>query len=57
MPQPNTPLSRATEIDAPQAEPADVVESRDIEFDSVIEDYLWVRRDEVLTVGGHRYFI
>lgn len=58
MPYPTTPYTRATDFDVPQADLADVAEqSHDIDLDSVVEDYPWVRRDEVLTIGGHRYFV
>ncbi|WP_158636022.1 hypothetical protein [Tsukamurella sputi] len=40
------------------ADPADLAEqSRAVDLDAVVEDYPWVRRDEVLTIGGRRFFI
>lgn len=58
MPYSTDPLVSIGEHDVPDADPADIAEqSRVVELDSVIEDYPWVRRDEVLTIGGHRFFL
>jgi hypothetical protein len=54
----NAPSTTATDRAVPQANPIDVAEqSHAVDLDSVIEDYPWVRRDEVLTIGGRRFFI
>lgn len=43
---------------APHADAADLVEQRrTVDLESAAEDYPWVRRDEVLMVDGHRFFI
>ncbi len=40
------------------ADPADVLEqSRAVDLDGLIEDYPWVRRDAVVTIGGRRFFL
>lgn len=42
----------------PQANSADVLEqSSPVDLEELIEDYPWVRRDEVLTIDGHRFFV
>ena len=42
----------------PQADPVDAVEqSLVVDLDAAIEDYPWVRRDAVVTIGGHRFFL
>ncbi|SDQ73233.1 hypothetical protein SAMN04489765_1619 [Tsukamurella pulmonis] len=42
----------------PQADPVDAVEqSHVVDLDAAIEDYPWVRRDAVVTIGGHRFLL
>ncbi|BDH58518.1 hypothetical protein [Tsukamurella sp. PLM1] len=42
----------------PQADPADVAEQvRTVDLDTLIDDYPWVRRDEVLIIDGRRFFV
>lgn len=58
MPYSTDPFTSPDEHGVPDADPADIAEqSRVVEPDSVIEDYPWVRRDEVITIGGHRFFL
>ncbi|ADG80727.1 putative protein OS=Tsukamurella paurometabola (strain ATCC 8368 / DSM / CCUG 35730 /CIP 100753 / JCM 10117 / KCTC 9821 / NBRC 16120 / NCIMB 702349/ NCTC 13040) OX=521096 GN=Tpau_4158 PE=4 SV=1 [Tsukamurella paurometabola] len=48
----------ATDITLSQADPADVAEqSRAVEVESGLDEYPWVRRDEVLLIDGHRFVI
>jgi hypothetical protein len=40
------------------ADPADIIDQRrSVDLEAAIEDYPWVRRDEVLTIDGRRFFI
>lgn len=49
---------RLLQADVPHADPADLAEqARTVDLDTLIEDYPWVRRDEVLTIDGRRFFI
>ncbi|MBS4100316.1 hypothetical protein [Tsukamurella paurometabola] len=58
MQQSNDPRIRDLGIGVPHADPADLAEqARSVDLDAVIEDYPWVRRDEVLTIDGRRFFI
>ena len=58
MPRTDANTSPTPNIVVLQSDPADSSDQAYTgELESVIEDYLWVRRDEVLTIGGHRFFI
>lgn len=54
----STERTRLLGDDGFQADPADVAEQRRaVDPDPTADDYPWVRRDEVLTIDGHRYFV
>lgn len=58
MPHASDRRSCPSQADVPHADPADLAEqARIVDLDALIEDYPWVRRDEVLTIDGRRFFV
>ena len=58
MPHASDHRLHPSQADVPHADPADLAEqARIVDLDALIEDYPWVRRDEVLTIDGRRFFV
>lgn len=57
MPHASDHRLHPSQADVPHADPRISPSRRTVDLDTLIEDYPWVRRDEVLTIDGRRFFI